>query len=608
MITGKALDGKPHVRSDERGIASTTPRRGSPFCKGCAVRIAVCAFAIAVSATGFGGRKQADAAKPAHPMLPAAGPRLSLPAIPVADGARLLPAWAALTNAAAVADVFAPGAMTLPAEFIAPGAVRLPVDFTAAKSHRATWDLKFPCDMSSEPGIEFDFVCGDLSQFASFCCYFKSGNGWYKAVFAPDEDGVWRHVRVPKSRFRKEGEVGGWERVTTMRISCWRAGTGRTVCAIANVAASCRESASERERMREERRPAIRAWLAECPSKAGEHRAFWCHSARGIGGGRSWDDTIRFLKEMGFNAVLPNLCWGGVAFYDSKVLPVSPDVATRGDALKDCLAACRKYGVKCHVWKVNWNLGRGAPQALVDRMVAGNRVQRSFAGEVRKRWLCPSHPDNQKLEIDAMCELARMGVDGIHFDYIRYPDDGHCFCAGCRARFEAFAGAALANWPAQVRTDAALGLKWAEFRASNITAVVRAVAERVRAESPGVEISAAVFNPPATNAARVAQDWPRWCREGWLDFVCPMDYIESAAMFKSQARMQRGVAGKARLYPGIGLSCWMNDDDVVEDAVRFAKQIQAVRDLGLGGFTVFNLDRRAEAVLPLLRLGVTKDD
>ncbi len=42
--------------------------------------------------------------------------------------------------------------------------------------------------------------------------------------------------------------------------------------------------------------------------------------------------------------------------------------------------------------------------------------------------------------------------------------------------------------------------------------------------------------------------------------------------------------------------------------MRLAKQIQAVRDLGLGGFTVFNLDRRAEAALPLLRLGVTKDD
>ena len=97
----------------------------------------------------------------------------------------------------------------------------------------------------------------------------------------------------------------------------------------------------------------------------------------------------------------------------------------------------------------------------------------------------------------------------------------------------------------------------------------------------------------------------RWCREGWLDFVCPMDYVDSAAMFKSQARMQNEAVGKAKLYPGIGLSCWTNDG---EDAVRLAKQIQAVRDLGLGGFTVFNFDRRAEGVLPLMRLGVTKED
>ena len=538
-------------------------------------------------------------------------PRLSLPETPAAGGARLLPAWAALTNAAAVADAFTPGESTLPAEFIAPGAVRLPVDFTATKAERATWDLKFRCDLRSELGIEFDFVCGDLSQFTSFSCYFKSGKGWYKATFAPDEDGVWRHVRVPKSRFRKEGEVGGWDCITTMRISCWRAGTNRTVCAIASVAASGRESASERERMRKERRTVLLDWLADRPSKAGEHRAFWCHSARGLGGGHThtWDSTIRFLKEMGFNAVLPNLCWGGVAFYDSKVLPVSPDVATRGDALKECLAACRAHGVKCHVWKVCWKMGRTrTAQAFADRMAAESRVQKSFNGAEDRLWLCPSHPDNQKLEIDAMCELARMGVEGVHFDYIRYPDAGHCFCSGCRARFEAFAGAALTNWPAQVRADAALALKWAEFRASNITAVVRAVAARVRAEAPGVEISAAVFRNPTTDATRVAQDWPRWCREGWLDFVCPMDYIESAAMFKSQARMQRDAAGKARLYPGIGLSCWMNDDGEVEDGVRLAKQIQAVRDLGLGGFTVFNLDRRAEAALPLLRLGVTKDD
>ena len=763
----------------------------------------VLAVAVMVAGCGDGGKKPAAAAKPkpARPTQLDEPPKLALPEIPAAGDAHVLPAWAALTNAAAVKAAITTGESTWPAEFLAPGAVKLPVDFTAAPAARASWDVKLSCDLRAEPGLQFDFVCGDLTQFTSFSCYLRSWNGWYSASFAPEEDAVWTHIRIPKGQFRTEGTPEGWEKISTMRISGWRAGTNSTVCAIANVATSgttpdvaivyaeslaakggaeskgymqfaanvsasldalgvgstiiadtdltpellapmkavvlpynpsvptnaftairsfvlggrkllaCYSLPKEvadllgvelkgtvrptdrgeasiagflrvgtglphqpefapqqswitsvvrpgkgttavamwgtgkkcamkypalvrastgvymahvwlggtsgaqgqlmraivgdlapeleariaaREKAKEERRLAIRAWLADCPSKTGEHRAFWCHSARGLGGDHNWDSSIRFLKGTGFNAILANLCWGGVAFYDSKVLPVAPEVATRGDALKDCLAACRKYGVKCHVWKVCWNMGS-----------ATNRVQVGHDGTVKGRWLCPSNPDNQQLEIDAMCELARKGVDGIHFDYIRYPDASHCFCAGCRTRFEAFAGASLTNWPAQVRADEALKAKWAEFRASNITKVVKTVAERVRAESPGVQISAAVFKTPATDADTIGQDWPRWCREGWLDFVCPMDYIDSAAMFRSQVRMQKEAVGKVKLYPGIGLSCWTNDG---EDAVRLAKQIQAVRDLGLGGFTVFNFDRRAEAVLPLMRLGVTKED
>ena len=774
----------------------------------------VLALAVMVAGCGDGGKKPADAVKtkPARPTQLDEPPKLALPEIPVAGDARVLPAWAALTNAAAVKAAITTGESTWPAEFLAPGAVKLPVDFTAAPAARASWDVKLSCDLRAEPGLQFDFVCGDLTQFTSFSCYLKSGNGWYSASFAPEEDAVWTHIRIPKGHFRTEGAPEGWEKISTMRISGWRAGTNSTVCAIANVATSgttpdvaivyaeslaakggaeakgymqfaatvaasldalgvgsaiiadtdltpellapmkavvlpynpsvptnaftairsfvlggrklfaCyslpkdvadllgvelkgtvrptdRGEASiagflrvgtglprqpefapqqswitsvvrlgkgatavatwgtgkkeamkypalvrastgvymahvwlggtsgaqgqlmraivgdlapeleariaAREKAKEERRLAIRAWLADCPSKMGEHRAFWCHSARGLGGDHNWDSSIRFLKGTGFNAILANLCWGGVAFYDSKVLPVAPEVATRGDALKECLAACRKYGVKCHVWKVCWNMGSHTSQAFADRMAATNRVQVASNGTVKGRWLCPSNPDNQQLEIDAMCELARKGVDGIHFDYVRYPDVNHCFCAGCRTRFEAFAGVSLTNWPAQVRADEALKLKWAAFRASNITKVVQTVAQRVHAESPGVQISAAVFRNPATDADSVGQDWSRWCREGWLDFVCPMDYIESAAMFKSQIRMQKEAVGKAKLYPGIGLSCWTNDG---EDAVRLAKQIQAVRELGLGGFTVFNFDRRAEAVLPLMRLGVTKED
>ena len=345
------------------------------------------------------------------------------------------------------------------------------------------------------------------------------------------------------------------------------------------------------------------AWVARQPSKSGEWRAFWCHSARGVKG-YDWDGSIRLLKENGFNAILPNLAWGGTAFYQSEVLPVSPTVATEGDAFKDCIAACRKYGVECHVWKVCWNLGRAADKDVVKKFSADGRLQRDADGKERN-WLCPSRPENLALETEAFMELARMRPDGIHFDYIRYPDDSHCFCDHCRKCFETRIGRRIPDWPKDVicGTNAILTAQWHKFRCDNVTALVRGVSERVRKETPGVKLSAAVFDKPSWASVRIGQDWSSWCRDGLLDFVCPMDYSGLfRPMVASQKRVLEGCPVKLR--PGIGLSCW---EDMRKDALEVTRQIGVVRELGLDGFTVFNFDLRAAAVLPILHTGPTKD-
>ena len=374
---------------------------------------------------------------------------------------------------------------------------------------------------------------------------------------------------------------------------------------VCDLAPSLKAKIEAREAAKAKQRADDRAWLEAQKPKTGEHRAFWCHSAWGLGGGRTWDESVRILKENGFNALMPNLAWGGAAFYRSKVLPAAAEVATQGDALEQCLAACRKHGVACHVWKVCWNMGSCVDPVFSAKMAATNRTQVAYGGESKPGWLCPSHPDNQKMEIEAMVELAKKGVDGIHFDYIRYPDGNHCFCAGCRTRFEAMAGGTVTNWPGDVRKDERLKKLWLDFRTYNISFVVRTVSQRVRAEAPGVKISAAVFPSAETSPTNVGQDWTAWCRAGWLDFVCPMDYVESSALFRNQVAAQKRFVGKVPIYPGIGLSTWRHDG---REAVRLAKQILALRELGVEGFTVFNFDRRAEKVLPMLHLGVTRDE
>ena len=351
------------------------------------------------------------------------------------------------------------------------------------------------------------------------------------------------------------------------------------------------------------RQTAMKAWCMTRKAVPGEHRAFWCHSAFGLQG-KTWDESIAFMARNGFNAILPNLLWGGTAFYPSTVLPPYAELASKGDQMQLCLDACRKYKVQCHVWKVNWNMGGHADAAFVKSMVEAGRVQRGADGKLEERWLCPYHPENQKLEIDSMVEVARKyAVDGLHFDYIRFPDGSHCFCDGCRTRFEKLLGRTLANWPAEVRAEGALRGQWLEWRRDQITLVVRGVSEQARQVRPGIRISAAVFRNWPADRDSVGQDWKVWCEKGYLDFVCPMDYTDSNQTFRTFVRNQTEWAAGKPLYPGIGLSCWADPSD----PVRLLEQIAICRELKTGGFTVFNYDQNAQVVLPYCALGATAE-
>jgi uncharacterized lipoprotein YddW (UPF0748 family) len=340
--------------------------------------------------------------------------------------------------------------------------------------------------------------------------------------------------------------------------------------------------------------------MAQQPLK-GEFRAFWCHSAFGVEG-MEWDEAIKRLADNGFTAIFPNMLWGGVAFYDSKTLPVARDVAEKGDQIAKCIAACKKYGVQIHVWKVNWNTGHRVSKEFLDKMRGEGRLQMSSRGK-EEPWLCPSHPENQKLEVASMVEVARdYDVDGIHFDYIRYPDNDHCFCDGCRTRFAKAAGVEIKNWPKDALSGGPFRQQWLDFRRSNITAVVKAVSEQARAVKPKIKISGAVFRNWATDRDGVGQDWKLWCDNGWFDFVCPMDYTESDRQFDTWIALQKDWAGKVPVYPGIGVS----SSGSRLGADRTIGQINVTRRHDTKGFIIFNYGvSEAKDLVPMLGLGIT---
>jgi uncharacterized lipoprotein YddW (UPF0748 family) len=342
--------------------------------------------------------------------------------------------------------------------------------------------------------------------------------------------------------------------------------------------------------------------LAQKPLN-GEHRAFWCHSAFGVAG-MTWDKAIKVLAENGFTAILPNMLWGGVAFYDSEVLPVAAAVKEKGDQIDLCLTACKKYGIKCHIWKVSYNMGWATDTKFIARMKARGRTQVNYDGSSNERWLCPSHPDNQKLEIESMLEVARKyDVHGLHFDYIRYPGKEGCFCKGCRLRFEKSIGRKVDSWPSDLRNNESLSEKWLDFRRLQITTVVAAIAQRAKKERADIRISAAVFRNWPVDRNTVGQDWKLWCDRGLLDFVCPMDYTDSSSHFQNMIEQQLKWAGNVPCYPGIGLSVWSNSSD----SCKLIEQINITRRLNTRGFTIFNYSlSEANEVLPLLGKGLTR--
>lgn len=544
--------------------------------------------------------------------------------------------------------------------------LRLPCNFAGTQIERASWDRAVSLNLAGSRGVEFKVLCRNTSPVSYFSFYLQSGQGWYHAAFFPEFSTDWNTITIDKADMKPEGKPAGWGQIKTIRISAWRGKDANTefylsdlrqtaplpppsprqvaeaaLAQIGRIAsfqtyeaatnqiarlngkdprvakalaetAALREAAAKliaQQEFAEAKAQAAAAQgqltqafcLAQRPLP-GEFRAFWCHSAFGVKG-MDWDEAIRRLADNGFTAVLPNMLWGGAAFYDSKVLPVAAEAAERGDQIQKCLAACRKCGIQIHVWKVNWNLGRAAPKEFVEKMRRERRLQANPTGK-EEPWLCPSHPDNQQLEIAAMLEVVRnYDVDGIHFDYIRYPDGDHCFCAGCQARFQRTAGVTLKDWPQDVLADGPLRRQWLDWRRRNITTVVKAVSEQARAIKPRSKISAAVFRSWPVDRDGVGQDWKLWCEKGYLDFVCPMDYTPFNTQFENMVAQQVGWAGKTPCYPGIGVSASSSHFGVD----RLIEQINITRRFQTHGFIIFNYGvKESEELLPLLGVGITQ--
>ena len=428
---------------------------------------------------------------------------------------------------------------------------------------------QFDLDISADPPA----CVGEVSL------YFKSGDGWYSAGSGLKADG-WHTLSFIRTLFRTEDRPAGWNKIDGIRIAVWR-------------------GAAHDGRIRVGRLATVRWQLDRVAPKPNEARAFWNHSGTGAYPG-DWERTARELAAAGFTMVFPNMLWAGRAHYPSDLLPPSDTLRQHGDQVAACVTAAHRHGLQVHVWKVNHYL-LGAPAEFIEKLRREGRTQVSAAGKPMD-WLCPSHPLNFQLERDSMLEVARKyNVDGLQFDYIRYPNGDCCYCPGCRERFEAADGRPVDAWPKDCYTGPRRD-EYRRWRCEQITRLVEAVHREAKKIRPGIKISAAVFGAYPDCRQSVGQDWVAWTQAGCVDFVCPMDYTESDGQFASlvvnQAKL---IGGRVPFYPGIGATA----SHSALSPQRVLDQIRLARGLGADGFTIFNLDRATiQSLAPALGLRV----
>ncbi len=296
------------------------------------------------------------------------------------------------------------------------------------------------------------------------------------------------------------------------------------------------------------------------------------------------------VSAMGFNTVFFQARIRGEVFYASNIEPWSSVVSGKAgrspgyDPLTFVIEECHKRKLECHAWLVTIPVGS----------VRQARQQGSRAVPVQKQKLCvklknnwylnPGHPQTADYVASLAGEIAhRYDVDGIHLDYIRYPDEEGVFPDRDTYRTYAHKGESLQEW-----------------RMRNITRIVEKVYSTVKAANKKILVSTAPLgrytsiagHPPVRWSCMggVSQDAVSWVQKGYNDFVVPMMYYRDENYYPYLVDWKERLGKDGYVVAGLGAyRLERNEGNWSVDELQH--QIKATRQYGVGGQAFFRMEQ-----------------
>jgi uncharacterized lipoprotein YddW (UPF0748 family) len=370
---------------------------------------------------------------------------------------------------------------------------------------------------------------------------------------------------------------------------------------------------------------ASRAGQPRTAAARGEVRALWVARTTLV----SPDAIVRMVKAAraaGFNTLLVQVRARGEAYYARGLEPRAQALARQPstfDPLAFTLTHARQAGLRVHAW-INVNLVSSAaelpsaaghvvfrhpewlmvPRAqttdlhlisprsplYLDRL---KRAVRQQSADIEGLYLSPIDPAAAAYTAAVVRDIvARYAVDGVHLDYVRYPNDDFDYS---QRALELFGGAVARTLPpaqanalrGRARTNPfawteAFPERWRDFRRARLTALVERLRAEVKQVRPQALISAAVAPDAVDASERRLQEWQRWTEDGLLDVVCPMAYATDLETFTAQVSEARQSAGGRPVWAGIG-AYRLSPSETIET-------ILAARRLGVAGVILFSYD------------------
>ncbi len=323
----------------------------------------------------------------------------------------------------------------------------------------------------------------------------------------------------------------------------------------------------------------------------------------------------------------------GDAYYESATEPRSRKLEGEPEAfdpLAEVCACAKQFDIEVHAWlNVNY-VWPGPEMPLAKNHVAarhpgwiavgrdGRRLTRYTKGEMARSdtegwYVDPAAEGFAEYFAAVAGEVAReYDVDGVHLDFIRYPNYRFGYGRDSRERYLKERGGqdpillGYHKLGAEVFKPA-LGydgltnrwfdlhaLEWLDWRADQVTRVLTAARAAVKEANADAQFSAALWADPEHAYRYVGQDWLGWLDRGLVDIACPMTYSGNAANLNALANRLDSRRGGTKIYMGIGA---FNHDGSYPAAIA-----EGLADAPVDGFILFDYGCcwRKATVLPTL--------